>query len=79
MTLSISKTTFMVICKTRQQENLTNIRKRVDEVHKYKHQRTIVNEEMVSSEKIKTRIGQVRSTFNKMKNALFLRDISLNT
>lgn len=68
----------MVVYKTRQQENPTNVRKRVDEVHKYKHLGTIVNDEMEISEKIKTRIGQVKSTFNKMINALFSRDISWN-
>lgn len=51
----------------------------MDEIHKYKHLGIIVNEEMESLEKIKTRIGQVRSTFNKIKNALFSRDFSLNT
>lgn len=69
----------MVMYQTQQQENLTNIRQRVDEIHKYKQLGTIVNEEMESSEKIKTRIGQVRSTFNKIKNALFSRDFSFNT
>lgn len=49
----------------------------MNQVHKYKYLGPVVNEGIEISEAIKTRKGQARSNFNKMKNAFCLRDISL--
>jgi len=61
----------MMIPESRQrQESLMIHGEQIKKVIKYKYLGAIINEENDYTEEIKSRIGQARSAFNKMKNVL---------
>lgn len=77
LTLNTKKTQFMVITKSQQrQESLMIHGEQIKKVSKYKYLGTIINEDNDYTEEIKSRIGQARSAFNKMKNVLCSGDLT---
>lgn len=79
LTLNIRKTKFMLISKQQHpQENLRIHGEVVEKITKYKHLGTIVNENNDHSEEIRSRIGQARRVFNKMRGVFCTKELSLH-
>lgn len=79
LTLNIRKTKFMLISKQEHpQESLRIHGEVVEKVTKYKHLGTNVNENNDHTEEIRSRIGQARNVFNKMRRVFCTKELSLN-
>lgn len=79
LSLNVKKTKFMIISKTTQNNSQIHINNHtIEKVDSYKYLGTIVNKNNDCSEEIKTRIGQARTTFVKMKRVLCGSDLSLD-
>ena len=79
LTLNTKKTKFMTITKHQQQPETLWIKgEPVERVCKYKYLGTTVTDNNEYSEEIRSRIGQARTTFNKMRNVLCRTDLSLH-
>lgn len=79
LSLNISKTKYMLITKTTQDNRKIYVKNQpIERVRQYKYLGTIINENNDSSQEIRVRIEQARSTFTRMKRLFCCRDLNLD-
>ena len=78
LSLNISKTKYMLITKTTQDIRRIYVKNQpIERVREYKYLGTTINESNDSSQEIRIRIEQARSTFTRMRRLFCCRDLNL--
>lgn len=78
LSLNISKTKYMLIAKTTQDNRRIYVKNQpIERVKEYKYLGTTINENNSTSEEIRIRVEQARNTFIKMKRIFNCRDLNL--